>query len=596
MTRVCTRCRKEYDIPDAKVCPEDGAPLYPVLETYTGDEAALRGRILDGRYRIEALLGEGGMGLVLRARHLFLDRPVAVKLLHPELLLVDEVKERFLREARTASVVRHERVVEISDFGVTPQGLHYLVMEHLTGEDLYDWSQERGRVDVRDALQIGAQTCEALAVIHRHGFVHRDLKPENIWLVEGDPGRVKLLDFGIAGVLAGDESSDADRLTRTGRALGTPNYMAPEQARAGALDGRADLYALGCVLWELVTAEVAFAGGSPMEVMTRQLQEMPRRPSEVVAGLPSWFDDLVLHALEKDPDERYPDADAMRAALEEGLARLAGDVPAPGESETGGRSTPLERPSSPRATQEQPLPSAQAERTPPPSRDAASPARRSVRWLLPLVGLAFLVGALALFRVVGGDEEAHRSAPSTTEPDSALAGPAGGPERTGDGEAVEEEAGDRVGAGADPVARPDATAPAAAEDHDVAETVVLQFRVEPDGTEVVRGEEVLGRTPLALPVERSGETASYTFRHEDREPLTLPVRHDRARTIEASLSRSDDEPEQEARRPVPRRAKPEVHVPEPTPQVRAPEPKPEEHRSGTTELMRPELPADGEEP
>ena len=268
------------------------------------------------------------MGIVVRARHVFLDQLVAVKLLHPELLVVREVKERFVREAQTAARLRHKNVVEISDFGVTPEGLYYLVMEYLEGRDLHDFSCAAGQLTPELAARVGVQVCDALERIHEEGFIHRDLKPENIWLMAGDALHVKVLDFGIAGIMAGadNEGGENARLTKTGKTLGTPNYMAPEQGRGGKVDGRVDVYALGCILWELVNGAPAFEGKSALDVLTKHILEAPRPPSSVNSAVPVWFDEVVLKCLHKVPDQRYATAAALRYELERGLSlRSAGE-------------------------------------------------------------------------------------------------------------------------------------------------------------------------------------------------------------------------------------------------------------------------------
>ena len=299
----------------------------PPLIAYSTKAEDLVGRVLDERYIVDGVLGKGAMGLVLGARHTFLDKRVAVKILHPSLVLVDEMKERFLREARAASTVHHDGLVEVSDFGVTDAGLYYLVMEYLEGQDLYDWAGEQGALDVAVIASIAVQICDALAALHDAGFVHRDLKPENIWVLnevgpDGFP-LVKVLDLGIAAVI--EDVGEGRRLTKTGHTVGTVHYMSPEQALGERVDGRTDIYALGCLMWELVAGECTFEGSSHMAVMMKHMSEEPQRPSTRRGDVPPWLDDVVMRCLKKKAEDRFQTSRELRLALESGLEN--GTVP-----------------------------------------------------------------------------------------------------------------------------------------------------------------------------------------------------------------------------------------------------------------------------
>lgn len=320
MRKVCVGCCREYP-PSVRHCDRDGLPLYDVLSSYGDDAHEMRGRVLDGRYLVDALLGAGGMGIVLRAHHVFLDRQVAIKLLRPELLAFEAVRDRFFREARTASTISHPNVVEVVDFGVTRDDLCYLVMEYLEGVELGKFVRGNGLIELNQAVQIGYEVSRALAAIHAVGVVHRDLKPENIWLLAdglGDKPRLKVLDFGIAGMM---EAPDGERLTRHGQAIGTPQYMSPEQCRGQSLDGRSDVYALGCILWELATGYPLFDGDVATDILLRHITEPPPRPSSIRPDVPLWFDELVMKCLAKDPGQRWDSARAVGAALGVHLAR-----------------------------------------------------------------------------------------------------------------------------------------------------------------------------------------------------------------------------------------------------------------------------------
>ncbi len=349
MRKVCVGCCREYP-PSVRSCDRDGLPLHDVLSSYGHDAHSMVGRVLDGRYMVEALLGAGGMGIVLRAHHVFLERRVAIKLLRPELLAFDAVRGRFFREARTASTISHPNVVDVVDFGVTRDDLCYLVMEYLEGTELGSFARGHGPMALSQVVKIGYEVSRALAAIHAAGVVHRDLKPENVWLLAGgltDKANLKVLDFGIAGIM---EAPDGERLTKHGHAIGTPHYMSPEQCQGEALDGRSDVYALGCILWELALGQPLFGGGSAVEILSQHITTLPTPPTTLRPDLPPWFDDLVLKCLAKTADQRWPSARALGAALGVHLARdlgpNAGVVPAatvpPAPSASISRVSPIE--------------------------------------------------------------------------------------------------------------------------------------------------------------------------------------------------------------------------------------------------------------
>ncbi|SEG82393.1 Serine/threonine protein kinase [Actinacidiphila yanglinensis] len=295
----------------------------------------MRDQMLGGRYRLVRQLGEGGMGQVWEAEDETLSRNVAVKVIS---LLAgggsrgDEARTRFLREARITAQLQHPHIVTIHDLGETDAGIArvpFLVMELVRGEGL-DTALRRGVVTLADAARWGAQISDALAVAHAAGIMHRDIKPSNILITPS--GTVKVLDFGIA--RAADPYATADRITQTGFIVGTPPYMAPEQAR-GLPEPRSDLYALGCLLFELITGQLPFQAPDTVGYLTAHLTQEPPTPSSVSTGVPSAWDDLVLRLLEKDPDQRYPSATDLSQALRrlDRTPEPAGD-PAPSTGET----------------------------------------------------------------------------------------------------------------------------------------------------------------------------------------------------------------------------------------------------------------------
>jgi serine/threonine protein kinase len=273
--------------------------------------ANFTGRIIEGRYRIMRVLGEGGMGTVYAAEHVEIGKGVAVKILHPQYSRQQDLVERFRREARAASRIGHPHIIDVTDFGTTEDGCAYFVMEHLDGIDLADVLAHERRLEPARAAQITIQICRALEAAHAAGVIHRDLKPENIFLVarEGRADFVKVLDFGIARSIGQDSS----RLTNPGIAMGTPEYMAPEQAMGGLADRRSDVYSVGALLYEMVTGEPPHGE----EASPLKKQEPPRPPRELRPDLPEELEIVILRALEADPAKRHQ----RMAALEYDLTK-----------------------------------------------------------------------------------------------------------------------------------------------------------------------------------------------------------------------------------------------------------------------------------
>ncbi|MEO7730043.1 MAG: serine/threonine-protein kinase, partial [Kofleriaceae bacterium] len=289
----------------------------------------LLGQTLAGRYLIAKKLGEGGMGAVYLATHNLLEKQVALKVLHGEFARKPDLVERFMQEAKSASRIRHENVIDISDFGSTPEGLVFFAMELLKGHDLHE-EVARARLAAQllpweRSKKIFLQICAALNAAHALGIVHRDLKPENIYLDDflGEPDFVKLLDFGIA---KQTEVAEGDRkLTKTGMLFGTPEYMSPEQARGESMiDARVDVYAMGCILYQLVTGRVPFEAENFMGVLSLHLTEPPAViPPEVFdsIGAPRALWGVIDQALAKDRNLRFPSIEELARAVR----RVSGD-------------------------------------------------------------------------------------------------------------------------------------------------------------------------------------------------------------------------------------------------------------------------------
>jgi serine/threonine protein kinase len=259
-------------------------------------------------YRILEVLGEGGMGVVLHAEDLHLKRPVALKVIKPEFSSDQEARQRFIREARAMAQVKSDHVVTVYQVD-QDRDVCFIAMELLEGESLEGFIEREQNVPLSESLRIGREISYALAAAHTTGLIHRDIKPANVWL-EKPNGRVKLLDFG----LARPQQTDV-QLTGTGLVMGTPVYMAPEQARAKPLDARADLFSLGCLLYRMSCGQMPFQGNTLLEVMVAIFQDTPRPPSYYSNGLPKELDELIMHLLEKNPENRPESAHSVASEL-----------------------------------------------------------------------------------------------------------------------------------------------------------------------------------------------------------------------------------------------------------------------------------------
>ena len=316
--KLCPRCSESF-ADDAAFCPFDAAPL-------ARNADPLVGRTLAARYRLVRPLGSGGMALVYLAQHVMIDRLSAIKLLRRDLGMSATHRERFLREARAVNRINHPNIVEITDFGES-DGLVFLVMEYVEGESLLA-ALRRGRFPWTRAARVASQVASALARAHELGVIHRDLKPENVLLSPrgGDEDFVKLTDFGIAKIL------DAPALTFSEQRFGTPGYIAPEYVEGAPADPRGDLYALGVVLYEMITGAMPFdARGA--ELLAAPLREAPVKPSARAEGIPAELEELVLRLLARHPHDRPRDAFAVVDALADLLRRLAGSARPPPSSE-----------------------------------------------------------------------------------------------------------------------------------------------------------------------------------------------------------------------------------------------------------------------
>ena len=303
------------------IASNDAAPaavaVAPSVPMSTDD---LVGHTLLGRYKVVKKLGEGGMGTVFLGEHATIGKKFAIKVLSHEFAHKQDLRERFLQEARAASMISQENVVEITDFGETPDGLSvFFIMEFLKGEDLSDTVKDQGTLPWPRVKPIMLQICRALAAAHDVGIIHRDMKPENCYRIKRGKNEdfIKILDFGIAKVTS-DEDGEGKGLTRTGMIFGTPEYMSPEQAQGAKPDHRVDVYACGVILYELLTGRVPFTADTFMGILTKHMFEVPEAPSAVVpeANIPPEVEAIILKAMQKDRELRFADMNEMAAAIE----------------------------------------------------------------------------------------------------------------------------------------------------------------------------------------------------------------------------------------------------------------------------------------
>src|ERR1044072_2047646 len=347
--KLCTVCQKKFD-DSVSFCPTDGE----VLEE---DPSSLEGTVLDGQYKIESLLGKGGMGAVYLARHILLGDRVAIKILPPEVRNNAEWLRRFRREGQAARRFRHANAVTVYDLRTASDGTIYMVMEYVEGHTLDAELKSRGRFTAAEALEVLEPIMSVLNTAHSMGVVHRDLKPENIMIgkaTTGSENQIKLLDLGIAKMreIAGVESAGTTELTMAGQVLGTPYYMSPEQwgeiSRDGnpEVDGRTDIYSLGLVAYQMISGQRAYSAATLHELRRDHISVVPPPLSEKIPDVPPAFSEAIARAISKDRNDRQATAGEFSAQLQAGLgttgqgqpARPYADIPRDGspDFQTGG--------------------------------------------------------------------------------------------------------------------------------------------------------------------------------------------------------------------------------------------------------------------
>ncbi len=424
--RECPECRNAIE-DAARFCPYCGAAS---AATQDAPADPWIGRVVNGKFRVEALVGQGGMGRVYRAKHLTLDRPVVLKMLHKDFSTDPQVVQRFQREARAASRLNHPNSIAVLDFGEAEDGTLFMAMEFLAGRDLARIVADEFPLGEGRIVRIGAQILSALAEAHVQGIVHRDLKPENV-MVEprrGEPDFVKVLDFGIAKITS--PGANEPKLTQAGLVCGTPEYMSPEQARGAELDSRTDLYSMGVILYQLATGELPFQSDTPVGFLTKHLAEIPVPARERWADVSEALEAVISRAMEKDASRRFQTADEMRDALLAVDPAAATASPPPGpRAATPVSSTPPPRPAARTATPRTPQPTAaRAEAAP----AAAEPPRRSrtLFWVFAAAVVVAAIGGGAVTFLARQNAAGRKGAPDVVSPAQAQAAAAPTPTPT----------------------------------------------------------------------------------------------------------------------------------------------------------------------
>jgi serine/threonine-protein kinase len=313
-----------------KSVPPPSAPVDPYV-----------GTTIDGRYRVESVLGEGGMGVVYLARHKVIDKKVAIKVLRADMAREKEITDRFLQEAKAASSIGNPHIIDISDFGQLPDGSTYFVMEWLDGKPLSRALEETRPIPVVRLVHVAHQIADGLSSAHQRGIVHRDLKPDNIFLIRrgAEPDFVKILDFGIAKV-----SSGTSKLTRAGSVFGTPHYMSPEQAAGAPVDSRTDIYALGVILYEMASGRVPFDADNFMGILTQHMYKAPVPIRALVPpqDVPPGLEAIILKALSKKPEQRYQTMEEVAQDLDKLTRGMIPDAVPEMMSRSGGFNVPAD--------------------------------------------------------------------------------------------------------------------------------------------------------------------------------------------------------------------------------------------------------------
>ncbi|MBX9951687.1 MAG: protein kinase [Candidatus Obscuribacterales bacterium] len=320
--RICVECNRQFT-GLYTACPHDGALLRPIIQD------PLIGTVLAGNYEILEVLGQGGMGVVYRGKHSLMERIVAIKMLLSQLISDTNSVKRFQQESKAAARLKHPHIIDVYDFGISPAGQPYIVMEFLEGTPLSDLIKKEGQIGVERSIKLISQACDALDHAHKQGVVHRDLKPSNIVLTQYDEEKdyVKVVDFGVAKLIEVGNNNEGQRLTQAGEVCGSPVYMSPEQCMGQDLDARSDIYSMGIVLYETLTGKLPILGKTMVDTMSKHISEPPVPFNEARPDLyiPERLEWVVLKAMAKDPAQRHQTMEEFKLDLD-----LA--IPRPGRS------------------------------------------------------------------------------------------------------------------------------------------------------------------------------------------------------------------------------------------------------------------------
>jgi eukaryotic-like serine/threonine-protein kinase len=383
--KYCPSCHKTYPA-DYNVCPADQTPLQSSREFQPG-------MIIRNKYEIIARIGIGGMGAVYRGRHVTFNEPCAIKIVNDSIAGDTNFLQRFQTEAVVTRKLRHPNAVRVDDFDYTEDGRPFIVMELVEGKNVGEVLQAEGPFAVTRALRITTQAARALGAAHNLGFVHRDIKPGNIILTTDEQGQeiAKVLDFGIAKLRQAAAGDPQSGMTVTGMVVGTPLYMSPEQfmgKKTGEIDGRSDIYSLGVVLYQMVTARLPFDGDTLFAVMMKHMEGNVQPPHELTPelGIPESLSAVILKAIDKSRDQRFQTADEMIAALDQVASEFSSGYVVVPKASVSGVATPPSTPTpSSRASQVTPLPKTERLVTPPTtSTTPVSPAFAPVQMPTPV--------------------------------------------------------------------------------------------------------------------------------------------------------------------------------------------------------------------
>jgi serine/threonine-protein kinase len=480
--RICGTCGTRFTEPVA-FCPHDGSPTAEVSDDAPQPpKDPLLGRVIDGRYRVDKAVGEGGMGVVYLISHVVLGKRMALKVLRGDMAKDADVVQRFMQEAQSATSIGHPNIIDISDFGRLPDGAVYFVMEYLDGESLTHMIERGGSIPMATAIHVVRQIASALEAAHARGIVHRDLKPDNIYLVKqgGDDRFVKVLDFGIAKV--GGANS---KLTRTGMIFGTPHYMSPEQAAGQSVDQRTDIYALGVIMYEMFAGRKPFDGDTFMGILSKHMFEQPLPPSQVKGAGLGAIEDLILRALAKKQEERYQSMSELVRDLDTiasgGVVQIGGRGVAP----PGNLADALEPPSRTEMRLAGSIP------TPEPSAPR-SRAPLMIAAFVVLLGIGGVVGGAA-YVLAGGTPRASATSTETVGAIGAAL-PSGVPAAPPPSSAVI--------APPTSVAAPPPSAPPASV---AAAPASVEINSDPPGADVLIDDALIGTTPVRVPRPTDGE-------------------------------------------------------------------------------------------